>query len=70
MCAEKIQRFLMAFVLTVSMVLMAMGSGTLGYGVALQTFVIFMIVVWAVTDFCPSTWILKKMVGSCYDKKD
>jgi len=68
MCAEKIQRFLMAIILTLSMVLMAMGPGMVGYGVILQTFVIAMIIIWALTDFCPSIWIFKKIFGSCYDK--
>jgi hypothetical protein len=45
MCGERIQRFLMAIVLTVAMVLFAMGET--GWGVIIQTFVIFMIVVWA-----------------------
>jgi hypothetical protein len=68
MCAEKIQRFLMAIVLTVALVLMAMGPGFIGYGVILQTFVILMVIVWAVTDFCPSIWLFKKLFGSCYDR--
>ena len=68
MCAEKIQRFLMAIVLTVALVLMAMGPGFIGYGVILQTFVIVMVIVWAVTDFCPSIWLFKKLFGSCYDR--
>ena len=65
MCAERIQRFLMAIVLTISMVLFA--SGELGYGVVLQTFVIIMIVIWALADFCPSLWAFKKIFGSCHD---
>ena len=68
MCAERIQRFLMAVVLTVALVLMAMGPGFIGYGVILQTFVIVMVIVWAVTDFCPSIWLFKKLFGSCYDR--
>jgi hypothetical protein len=67
MCGERIQRFLMAIVLTVSMVLFAMGET--GWGVVIQTFVIFMIVVWALTDFCPSTWVFNKIFGSCDEKK-
>ncbi len=66
MCAEKIQRFLMAIVLTVIMVLFV--TGQMQIAVILQTFVIVMIVVWALTDFCPSIWMFKKLFGSC-DKK-
>jgi hypothetical protein len=68
MCAEKIQRFLMAIVLTICMVLFAVGE--MGYAVILQTFVIFMVIVWAFTDFCPSLWAFTKLFGSCYDRKE
>lgn len=66
MCAEKIQRFLMAIVLTFSMVLTAYGY-TL-FGMVLQGFVILMIIVWAITDFCPSLWLFGKLFGSCSKK--
>ncbi|MGA9046850.1 phosphoribosylaminoimidazole synthetase [Sulfuricurvum sp.] len=66
MCAEKIQRFLMAIVLTLTMVLFA--SGQMQWGVILQTLVIVMVVVWALTDFCPSLWIFKKVFGKCPQK--
>jgi len=65
-CAEKIQRFLMAIVLTLTMVLFA--SGEMQWGVILQTLVIVMVIVWALTDFCPSLWIFKKVFGKCPQK--
>ncbi len=67
MCAEKIQRFLMAIVLTVIMVLFV--SGQMQLAVVLQTFVIVMIVVWAFTDFCPSIWLFRKIFGPCEKKE-
>ena len=66
MCAEKIQRLLMAIVLTISLVLFLQGF-TL-YGMILQAFVIAMIIVWALTDFCPSIWIFTKLFGKCPTK--
>ena len=66
MCAEKIQRLLMAIVLTVSMVLFAQGFTF--YGMILQGFVILMILVWAFVDFCPSLWIFGKLFGKCSSK--
>ena len=66
MCAEKIQRFLMAIVLTLSMVLFSQGF-TL-YGMILQGFVILMILVWAIIDFCPSLWVFGKLFGKCPTK--
>jgi multidrug efflux pump subunit AcrB len=66
MCAEKIQRFLMAIVLTISMVFFVQGN--IQVGVVLQTFVILMIVVWSLTDFCPSLWLFGKLFGKCSSK--
>ncbi len=66
MCAERIQRFLMAIVLTVIMVLFAAGQTQVG--VILQTLVIVMVLVWAFADFCPSLWLFKKLFGSCHDR--
>ncbi len=63
MCAEKIQRLMMAVILLLAMYLISISSI---WGLVLQGFVIFMIVVWAFTDFCPSIWMLKKMTKSCY----
>ncbi|AFV96399.1 MULTISPECIES: hypothetical protein [unclassified Sulfuricurvum] len=66
MCAEKIQRFLMAIVLIAAMLLFA--NNQLLYAMILQTLVIVMVIVWAITDFCPSLWTFKKVFGSCYEK--
>ncbi|MEA3372899.1 MAG: phosphoribosylaminoimidazole synthetase [Campylobacterota bacterium] len=65
MCAERIQRFLMAIVITIAMVMFM--TGNIQIAVVLQTFVIIMIVVWALADFCPSLWVFKKIFGSCHD---
>lgn len=66
MCAERIQRFLMAIVLTVSMVLFV--TGQMQWAVILQTFVILMVLVWAFSDFCPSLWFFGKLFGKCSQK--
>jgi hypothetical protein len=66
MCAEKIQRIMMAIMLSISMYLFT--AGMIQYGVMLQTFIIFVVIIWAITDFCPSLWVLQKLVGKC-DKK-
>ncbi len=67
MCAEKIQRFLMAFVLLVAFYFMSIGSVI---GTVLQLFVILMIIVWAISDFCPSLWIFGKIFGHCEKKSN
>ncbi|NWF67373.1 MAG: phosphoribosylaminoimidazole synthetase [Campylobacterales bacterium] len=65
MCAEKIQRILMAIVLTLALYFMSIGSVI---GFILQVFVIVMVIIWAFTDFCPSLWFFGKTFGKC--KKD
>ena len=62
LCAEKLQRLMLAGVLLVAYFLMSIGSI---YGNILLFFVIGMIVVWAITDFCPSIWALTKFFGHC-----
>jgi len=62
MCAEKLQRLMMAAVLLIACCLMSVGSI---YGTILLGFVIAMILVWAITDFCPSIWVFSKLVGHC-----
>ena len=67
MCAEKIQRFLMAIVLTLALFLFA--SNQMLYAMIVQTLVIVMVNVWALFDFCPSLWLFEKIYGKC-PKKD
>lgn len=66
MCAEKVQRILMAIVLTLSMFLLSQMSL---WGIILQGLVIVMILIWAVTDFCPSISIFRMFLPSCYEPK-
>ncbi len=66
LCAERIQRVMMAVVLMLAFYLISISNA---FGMAILAFVIVMILVWAVTDFCPSIYILKKIIGSCQDKK-
>jgi len=62
MCAEKIQRLMMAAMIALASFLLIQASI---WGVVLMGFIILMIVVWAITDFCPSIWMLGKIVGHC-----
>lgn len=63
MCAERMQRILMAIVLGI--ILYFFGVGMMQVAVILQTLVIVMILVWAFTNFCPSIWIFKKIFPPC-----
>lgn len=62
LCAEKLQRLMMAIVVLIAYFLISIGSP---YGTALLLFVVVMIVLWAITDFCPSIWLLTKLFGHC-----
>ena len=66
MCAERLQRLLMAVVLLIALYFMSVGSVI---GIVLQLFVVAMVVVWALTDFCPSLWFFNKVFGPCKKEK-
>ncbi len=63
-CGERLQRFLMAFMMIVILMLLANGATTIA--LALLAFVAIMLFIYGVFDFCPSTWMLNKLFGSCY----
>lgn len=63
MCVEKAQRLMMAIMLGLIMGLAA--SGMIVVAFVLQFFMMVMLIVWAVTDFCPSTAVLKKILPPC-----
>ena len=58
MLSEKIQRTMMAFMMSMSLALFYTGSMQIAS--AVLGFVIIMTLIWAITDFCPSLWFLKK----------
>jgi Na+-translocating ferredoxin:NAD+ oxidoreductase RnfA subunit len=35
------------------------------FAIGLQIFVIIMLSIWAITNFCPSIWVLKKILPPC-----
>lgn len=63
MCVERVQRIMMAIMLGI--ILALFGMGYIKLAVILQTFMIAMLLVWAATNFCPSTWMLKKILPPC-----
>jgi hypothetical protein len=66
MCAPKIQRGLMAIILTIGLYLMKFQPELMFMnamiGELLILFIIGMIAIWAVFDFCPSLWFLGKFM--------
>lgn len=68
MCSERMQRILMAVVIAIMIFLF--NSGYILIANTLGAIVVFMIVAWAFTNFCPSIWIFEKLFGKCdWDKK-
>jgi hypothetical protein len=67
MCAERLQRVLMAIVLSIVLYLVSIHELT--FAIILQSFVIIMVLIWAFTDFCPSIWIFGKIFGKCNKEK-
>jgi hypothetical protein len=66
MCAERVHRIVMTIILFISLYFMSIGSVV---GFILQGFVIFMLLVWAFTNFCPAVTIFTKIFGKCnWDK--
>jgi hypothetical protein len=63
-CGERIQRFLMAFMMLIILGLLAKGMNLAA--LILLAFVAIMFTIYGLFDFCPSTWILNKIFGSCY----
>lgn len=69
MCVERVQRLMMAIML--GLIMGFAGAKMFAVAFVLQLFVIIMLVIWAITDFCPSTYILKKILPPCeFGKKD
>ena len=60
MLSEKLQRTMMAFMMSLSLALFYTGSTQIAS--ALLGFIIIMTLAWAITDFCPSIWFFSKLL--------
>lgn len=63
MCVQRVQRVMMALIILLSVGLMHMGY--FFEGSYILAFVSFMIFMWAIFDFCPSIFLLKKVLPDC-----
>lgn len=63
MCVERAQRLIMAIMLGMIMGLAA--SGWIAAAFILQLIMMIMLIVWALTNFCPSIFLLKKILPPC-----
>ena len=66
MCAERVTRFMTVGMIFVIMFFIQQGSITIA--LALLGFMAVMMAIWGAFDFCPSIWMLKKFLPSCYCK--
>ncbi len=67
MCVSRIQRLMTSIIL--GLVLFFGMTDNITSAIALQVFVIIMMIIWAITNFCPSIWVLKKLFPPCsWDK--
>ena len=67
MCVSRIQRLMTSIIL--GLVLFFGMTDNISLAISLQVFVIIMMIIWAITNFCPSIWVLKKLFPPCsWDK--
>ena len=67
-CVERVQRAMTAMVLIVVMGLLAKGFFVAAN--IILGFVILMMTIWALFDFCPAVFILSKILPHCECPKD
>ena len=63
MCAERITRFMTVVMLLVIMYFV--GANTT-IALALLAFMAIMMMIWGAFDFCPSIWMMRKILPRCY----
>jgi hypothetical protein len=63
MCAERVTRFMTVVMLLVIMYFV--GANTT-IALALLAFMAIMMMIWGAFDFCPSIWMMRKILPRCY----
>jgi len=63
-CGERVQRLVMSIFILIVLMLLAKGMSLAA--LILLAFMSIMLFIYFAFDFCPSTWILTKILGSCY----
>ncbi len=67
-CGERVQRLVMSIFTLIILFLLAKGYSLAA--IILLAFMSIMLFIYFAFDFCPSTWILVKLLGSCYEKDE
>ena len=63
-CGERLQRLVMSLFILLILALLAKGHSFAA--IVLLAFMSIMLFIYFMFDFCPSTWVLTKIFGSCY----
>ena len=66
MCADRVHRIFIAIVL--GLVMGVAGAGMFKIAFLLQLFVMIMLLLWAFSDFCPSLYVLRKVLPPCNEE--
>ena len=66
MCADRLHRIVIAIILGIIMGMAGAGMAQLAF--ISQLFVMIMLFIWAFTNFCPSLYILRKVLPPCLEK--
>ena len=64
MCAERVTRFMSVGMLMLIMFFLTQGSSVVA--LSLLAFMAIMTAIWGAFDFCPSIWVMKKILPPCY----
>ena len=67
MCADRLHRIIIAIILGIIMGMA--GAGMFKLAFVAQLFVMIMLCIWAFTNFCPSLYIIRKVIPPCYEAK-
>ena len=68
MCAQRLHRIVIAIIL--GFIMGMAGAGAFKLAFLSQLFVMIMLLIWAFIDFCPSLYLLKKIIPPCYETKN
>ena len=63
MCAERVTRFMTVGMIFIIMYFVGVNATI---ALALLSFMAIIMMIWGAFDFCPSIWMLRKFLPSCY----
>ncbi len=64
-CVQRIQRIIIAILLIATVGILHGNANGFYIATYILIFMAVMMFVWAITDFCPSIWLLRKFLPDC-----